>query len=904
MSKRFFVLLIAFGLVLSVAVTGIPEYAHAAGTTYYVSSSSGNDSNNGTSSSTPWKTLVKASNQAYGPGDQILLKRGDTWTSEGNVYDDGYYSSTRTHNYYRTGFRNGSKGDPLNPIVLGAYGTGAKPVIKGTYTPNYSQYNSNPSSWKGLVAGFDESSGANEDYFAVFIQNPHGWKVQDLKLSNAQGGIVLWNNAGQTNDGTTITNIDFADIDGIDYFSNDQPDGTNPGIKNSVHFRVTYSAGVILTGDSYQGDNGIRGKNIYLSNLRGVRTKSLLMPVRRSNNPWELYPDGTQVNYQNVNLTNSSNSGGTFGWWMQGTDGGTVSNVISTNSGESPYSYGPTGGGVSDSKNLTITNNEFIGSSKNTVDGCGLDFEGNNENVTAQNNIFKNNHSGGIMYFGTNGANRSTNVVGNVFIQNELKNFNNGEVYVAVTPDANSSVKNNVFEKAQGHVNISGTVTNSGNINAVSDTLIVDDYDAASVNTTGIWTNVPASTNSYQTPYLYGVKSAAPGSGATMTFNPVIPATQSYNVYAWWAEDPSFATAATYTVYDGTNSSNVSVDQTTNGGKWNLLGTYTLRKGASPYVKLTAASSGTTIGDAIKIVPVAQATRTGSTVFKLTNEDTGINGFSRHAVSEAHASPLSDNTLYNINGDDPYIFNDSMNVSSDQNQMIIKLKNNTASTQGKIYFKTSGSNFWDEAKSKTFTISANDSQFKTYAVDMTTMASWTGTITGIRFDIEPGTTTGSFNMGEIYLFPILENGNFEAPGMSGQPNGYAYNPTGGSWTFGGYAGLVLQNNGAWGTPAAPDGTQMALLQKDGTISQTFVLTAGGTFKVSFKAARRTSFGGQQTFNVLVDGTNQGTFSPSSGTFGSFATSAFTLGAGSHTIMFQGATTTDNTAFIDSVQLTP
>lgn len=751
MLKRSLSLLLVLVLTLSITIIGIPMTVHAAGTTYYVSSSTGNDSNSGTSSSTPWKTLVRASNQSYVAGDQILLKRGDTWTSDGIQYDDGYYSSTRTHNYYRTGFRNGSSGDPINPIILGAYGTGDKPVIKGSYTPNYSQYNSNPTSWGGLVAGFDESSGANEDYFCVFIQNPNGWKIQDLTLSNAQGGIVLWNNAGRTNDGTTITNIDFADIDGIDFFSNDHPDGTNPSIKNSVHFRVSYSAGVILTGDSYQGDSSIRGKNITLSNLRGVRTKCLFMPVRRSNNSWELYPDGTQVNYQNVTLSNSSNAGGTFGWWMEGTDGGTVSNVVSTNSGESPYSYGPTGGGMQDCKNITVTNCEFIGACKNLVDGCGLDFEGNNENVLVQNCIFKNNHSGGVMYFGTNGANRNTDVDSCVFIQDELKNFNNGEVFVSVTPDANSSVTNCLFEKAQGHVNISGSISNSGNINAVSDTIIVDDYDAASTSYTGTWTTLPASSYSDQSPFLYSTKCAAPGSGATMTFSTVIPTTQQYYVYAWWTEHPTHTSNATYTVYDGTSSYNVSVDQTTNGGKWNLLGTYTLNRGTTPYVKLTAAASGYTIGDAIKLVPVTKATRTDRTVFKLTDEDPSIDGFTAHSCVDVDFSPLPDNTLYNITGTDPYIVNGSTSISSTQNQVIVKMKNNTASTQGKLYFKTSASNSWDEAKSKTFTITANDSAFKTYVVDMSTTTAWTGTITGIRFDIEPGSTTGSFNMAEIYL---------------------------------------------------------------------------------------------------------------------------------------------------------
>ncbi len=79
---------------------------------YYVSQSTGNDSwtglaeepGNGTG---PWKTLAKASIK-YAPGDRILLKCGDTWNEE--LTPEG-------------------EGTPQNPIVIGYYGKGAKPII-------------------------------------------------------------------------------------------------------------------------------------------------------------------------------------------------------------------------------------------------------------------------------------------------------------------------------------------------------------------------------------------------------------------------------------------------------------------------------------------------------------------------------------------------------------------------------------------------------------------------------------------------------------------------------------------------------------------------------------------------------------------------------------------------------
>lgn len=87
----------------------------ASATTYYVSQSAGNDSNNGTSQTTPFKTLAKANtlNHLKG-GDSILLKRGDVWHEELVVPSSG--TSATSH------------------LVIGAYGTGAAPVIDGADT--------------------------------------------------------------------------------------------------------------------------------------------------------------------------------------------------------------------------------------------------------------------------------------------------------------------------------------------------------------------------------------------------------------------------------------------------------------------------------------------------------------------------------------------------------------------------------------------------------------------------------------------------------------------------------------------------------------------------------------------------------------------------------------------------
>ena len=78
-----------------------------AATTYYISQSSGHDSGDGKSPATAWKTLARASQPTYSPGDHILLKCGDTWDEE---------------------LRPQGEGTAERPIYIGSFGEGPRPV--------------------------------------------------------------------------------------------------------------------------------------------------------------------------------------------------------------------------------------------------------------------------------------------------------------------------------------------------------------------------------------------------------------------------------------------------------------------------------------------------------------------------------------------------------------------------------------------------------------------------------------------------------------------------------------------------------------------------------------------------------------------------------------------------------
>jgi hypothetical protein len=92
-----------------ITAAGVAQAAPTA-VTYYIDSSAGSDSAAGTSTGTAWKSLAKVNGFAFQPGDQIMFKRGGSWT--------GTLTLSRS-------------GTSDAPIVVGAYGSGALPKIGG-----------------------------------------------------------------------------------------------------------------------------------------------------------------------------------------------------------------------------------------------------------------------------------------------------------------------------------------------------------------------------------------------------------------------------------------------------------------------------------------------------------------------------------------------------------------------------------------------------------------------------------------------------------------------------------------------------------------------------------------------------------------------------------------------------
>ncbi|WP_407653163.1 right-handed parallel beta-helix repeat-containing protein [Azospirillum isscasi] len=101
----------------SAPASGTSDYPSApASQIYYVDATNGNDGNSGHDPSQAWKSLDKVNSTTFAAGSQILFERGETW-------HDSLLAST--------------SGTSDKPVIYGAYGTGANPVIEAASGSSY-----------------------------------------------------------------------------------------------------------------------------------------------------------------------------------------------------------------------------------------------------------------------------------------------------------------------------------------------------------------------------------------------------------------------------------------------------------------------------------------------------------------------------------------------------------------------------------------------------------------------------------------------------------------------------------------------------------------------------------------------------------------------------------------------
>lgn len=195
--------------------------------TYYVDATLGHDENDGLSVTSPWKSISRVHRSKFPAGSYILFKRGESWSEKLIVRSSGTLE---------------------NPILYGAYGVGANPILSGD--------------------GVRDSS--------VFSLNNHYIVVQDIDL-------VGWTHRGLWNQGGDGWIVQRLNVEGGDShipdhgirFSNTNDRKISGGLiaNNRIGTIGTIeNGGIFFQGILVQGNDGIivRSNRINTANTGGI----------------------------------------------------------------------------------------------------------------------------------------------------------------------------------------------------------------------------------------------------------------------------------------------------------------------------------------------------------------------------------------------------------------------------------------------------------------------------------------------------------------------------------------------------------------------------------------------------------------------------------------------------------
>lgn len=139
-------------------------------TTYYVSPD-GNDLNSGTTQAQAWKSITRVNQLSYSlqPGDQVLFQRGGTYHGSLNISSNGTSSQ---------------------PIVVGAYGSGARPIITGGKAiSGWNNYQGNI--WMATCAEPVKYVFVNDDLMTLARYPNSGWLQNDNGSSTTLSDAAL-----------------------------------------------------------------------------------------------------------------------------------------------------------------------------------------------------------------------------------------------------------------------------------------------------------------------------------------------------------------------------------------------------------------------------------------------------------------------------------------------------------------------------------------------------------------------------------------------------------------------------------------------------------------------------------------------------------------------------------------
>lgn len=328
----------------------------ADGKTYYISSSRGNDENDGLSEDTPFKTLTKVSQLELKPGSKLLLRASDVWQRQ-MLMPKG--SGTRE-----------------KPIVIGTYGTGAKPII----SPGYS----------------------NNTIYGIRIVNGSGYEIRGLEIMNCYGGIVFWYENTYNHKYILIEDCYVHQVTGT-------TTGWGGGWDQKMPVDLVMASGICINGSDAYGNSRIC-EDITIRNTKIDRCDVGIQFISRDHDfsgKWNYHgKDKTtsnsfyDVKITNCDVTRSYRTGGICISCVSKLDARDLLVDETGYQGVGMY-WGVAGFQVSRVSDSLIEKCTFSNTIKgSSPDGQGFDFESDNQNVTVRKCRFLNNDAAGLLCFG------------------------------------------------------------------------------------------------------------------------------------------------------------------------------------------------------------------------------------------------------------------------------------------------------------------------------------------------------------------------------------------------------------------------------------------------------------------------------------------------------------------------
>jgi hypothetical protein len=466
-------------LVLAFVIITSSAYAALSGT-FYIDATNGNDLSTGRTEATAWKSFSKINSNLLSAGTKILLKRGEVWNQRLEIKGAG------TSN---------------NWITVGAYGSSnVKPRISLTNSKDDIAI---------LISDLDKTTATARSQNISYIQ------IQDLEIANTRLGIYYRSIMGTVNTGFRVSNCTFNNINcdevmiacntGADRAAkhieiNNQLKAVKGNLATAYSttgggvYEYIFPSAIFIGGQTF-GPQTVSGNhttilsefevsNCSFNDVCASISTSFYFPLIGNNNGSNVWRQlihkvkisdcvsvGTvsgAISFDGVNGGAVPDANGVMqpdanGW-------GLIKNFRVTMGSNVPgrsWPDGTTGVMFSNTQNFLIDKCEFSEIvNQGNPDGCGFDFETNDNQITLQNSRFFNNDGHAILMMngGSYGGCTHIKIQNNLFAKNIKSSPSLNELELSNSIDGHSDivVRNNIsFLRKTNKDNLSISFYNS-----------------------------------------------------------------------------------------------------------------------------------------------------------------------------------------------------------------------------------------------------------------------------------------------------------------------------------------------------------------------------------------------------------------------------------------------------------